>query len=81
MKVPEGWKRVLIPVQHMFPNCNIRYKTKCADMKSCDKDDQFARIHVEPDIKDLKKAKTKPTKPPKGFEPDIKSYDDVWDGK
>lgn len=34
----KGWKRELVPVQHQFPNCNIRYKTKCKDMKSCDKD-------------------------------------------
>jgi len=33
----DGWVKVIVPVQHMFPNCNIRYKTKCTDMKSCDK--------------------------------------------
>ncbi len=33
----EGWKKVIIPVQHMFPNCQVKYKTKCKDMESCDK--------------------------------------------
>ena len=25
----------LIPVQHMFPNCQVKYGTKCKDMKTC----------------------------------------------
>ena len=37
-KIADGWKLELIPVQHMFPNCQVKYKTKCTDMKSCDKD-------------------------------------------
>ena len=37
-EIDGGWKRVLIPVQHMFPNCQVRYKTNCTDMKSCDKE-------------------------------------------
>ncbi len=39
--IADGWKLVIIPVQHMFPNCNIRYKTKCTDIKSCTKDKEF----------------------------------------
>jgi len=31
----DGWVKVIIPVQHMFPNCQVRYKTKCKDMKTC----------------------------------------------
>jgi len=40
----DGWTKVIIPVQHMFPNCNIRYKTKCTNMKSCDKDVEEIKI-------------------------------------
>jgi len=36
--IADEWKRVLIPVQHMFPNCQVKYKTKCKDIKSCDKE-------------------------------------------
>jgi len=72
--INKGWKLELIPVQHMFPNCQVKYKTQCKDMKSCDKDDQFERIRVEPDIKD--KVEIKPIKPLKEFEDYY-----VWDGK
>ncbi len=37
--IADEWKRVLIPVQHMFPNCQVKYKTKCTNMKTCDKDE------------------------------------------
>lgn len=42
--IADGWKLELIPVQHMFPNCQVRYKTKCKDMKSCDKDVEEIKI-------------------------------------
>jgi len=42
--IADGWKLEIVPVQHMFPNCNIRYHTKCIDMKSCDKDVEEIKI-------------------------------------
>jgi len=62
----DGWKKVLIPVQHMFPNCAVKYKTTCTSMKDCD-------IPVLPKTVDfpsvyMKKVKLKITKPPEGFE-------------
>ena len=39
--IADEWKKVIIPVQHMFPNCQVKYKTKCTDMKSCSKDKEF----------------------------------------
>jgi len=53
--IADGWKLVIIPVQHMFPNCNIRYKTKCKDMKSCDKDKEYWDS-IERKLKQLKEA-------------------------
>ncbi len=44
----DGWKLELIPIQHMFPNCQVRYKTKCKDMKSCDKDVEEIKITFTP---------------------------------
>ncbi len=64
----KGWKRVLRPVQHMFPNCQVKYKTKCKDMKSCDKDIPEKIIFPE---EFLDPVDVKITKPPKGFEDDI----------
>jgi len=68
-KIPEGWKLVIIPVQHMFPNCNIRYKTNCKDMKSCDKDIIKPTIKIPiPTDYTLLLGQDDIVKPPKGFE-------------
>ena len=82
--IADGWKLELIPVQHMFPNCQVKYKTGCKDMKSCDKDVEEIKITFPAKYGDytlltqetIKQEKEK-LKPPKGFGVDI---DDVWDG-
>ena len=63
MEVPEGWKLVIVPIQHMFPNCQVRYKTKCVDMKSCD-----IPILELPDHLNIPKEFFTQMKPPEGFE-------------
>jgi len=96
--IADSWKKVIIPVQHMFPNCQVKYKTKCTDMKTCDKDKvqsipmvpskeipveeiEFELILYNVNGYKIDKKRDKIAKKPKGFEPDIKSYADVWDGK
>lgn len=77
-EIDGGWKRVIIPVQHMFPNCQVRYKTKCKDMKSCDKEVEELKITFPAKYGDytlmtaetIKEEKER-LKPPKGFEDDI----------
>jgi len=82
--IAQGWKLELIPVQHDFPNCQVKYKTKCEDMKSCNKDKDFWDS-IERKLKQLKEAGMTPKdqplrreivklelkKPPKEFEDDI----------
>jgi len=76
--IDDGWKLVLIPVQHMFPNCQVRYKTKCKDMKSCDKEEEGIFITFPAKYGDytlmtqdtIKEEKDK-LKPPKDFKDDI----------
>ena len=76
--IAKGWKLELIPVQHMFPNCQVKYKTNCKDMKSCDKEVEEIKITFPAKYGDytlltqatIKKEKEK-LKPPKGFEADI----------
>ena len=78
--IPKGWKKIIIPVQHMFPNCQVKYKTKCTDMKECDKDKEYWD-NLNAKTKDgreyklqqfrTKQLKLKPTKPPKEFQDDI----------
>ena len=51
--IADGWKLVIIPVQRMFPNCQVKYKTKCTDMKSCDQDKE-AMDKVAKKVKDWK---------------------------
>jgi len=78
VEIDGGWKRVLIPVQHMFPNCQVRYKTKCKDMKSCDKEVEELKITFPAKYGDytlmtaetIKEEKER-LKPPKGFDGDI----------
>jgi len=48
------WKKVIIPVQHMFPNCQVKYKTKCTDMKSCSTDKEFWDKIKDLDIQSVK---------------------------
>ncbi len=81
----DGWKKVVIPVQHMFPNCQVKYKTKCKDMKSCDKDKEFWD-KLNKKLKDwkpvkqpfrTKNVKLELKKPPKGFEDDIERAKNV----
>ena len=74
-KIDDGWKLVLIPVQHMFPNCQVKYKTNCTDMKSCDKEVEEIKITFPAKYGDytlltqetIKKEKEK-LEPPEGFE-------------
>ncbi len=76
--IAEGWKLELIPIQHMFPNCNIRYKTKCTSMKDCDKDVEEIKIIFPAKYGDytlmtaetIKEEKER-LKPPKDFQDDI----------
>ena len=67
--IDDGWKKVVIPVQHMFPNCQVKYKTKCEDMKSCNKDKDFWD-KLDKKVKDWKPVKqpfrTKNVKPKRG---------------
>ena len=85
VEIDDGWKRVIIPIQHMFPNCQVKYKTNCTDIKSCSKDKEFwdsiekkldglkmANIKVERQELRRDRIKLEHTKPPKGFEDDIK---------
>ena len=80
------WKKVLIPVQHMFPNCQVKYKTKCTDMKTCDKDKAkegyynhykaIVEIEHEQILHNVNGYKIDPkrdkiAKKPEGFEDDI----------
>ena len=80
-KIDEGWKKVLIPVQHMFPNCQVKYKTNCKDIKSCNKDKEFwdsiekkldglkeAGIKVERQELRRERIELEHKKPPEGFE-------------
>jgi len=80
-KIDEGWKLVLIPVQHMFPNCQVKYKTNCKDIKNCSKDKEFwdsiekkldglkmANIKVERQELRRERIKLEPKKTPEGFE-------------
>ena len=73
----DSWKKVIIPVQHMFPNCQVKYKTKCTDMKTCDKEAMDKVAEKVKNWKDdkhfyfwrfLKEVKLEHKKPPKGFE-------------
>jgi len=74
-KIPKGWKLVLIPVQHMFPNCQVRYRTKCTNMKTCIKEVQEIKITFPPKYGDytlltaetIRKERKRLT-PPKDFE-------------
>jgi len=76
--IANGWKLVIIPVQHMFPNCQVKYKTKCTDMKSCDKEVEDLKITFPAKYGDytlmtaetIKEEKEK-LKPPKDFQDDI----------
>ena len=76
--IADGWKKVIIPVQHMFPNCQVKYKTKCTDMKSCDKEKEEIKIIFPAKYGDytlmtaetILKEKEK-LKPPKDFQDDI----------
>jgi len=76
--IAKGWKLELIPIQHMFPNCQVKYKTNCKDMKSCDKEVEEIKITFPAKYGDytlltqetIKKEKGK-LKPPKGFKADI----------
>lgn len=61
--IAQGWKLELIPVQHDFPNCQVKYKTHCTNMKTCD-------LPPAPHL-DIPKEFFKQMKPPKGFEDDI----------
>ncbi len=61
--IADGWKLEIVPVQHMFPNCNIRYKTKCTDMKDCDVDKMFWDS-IERKLKQLKEAEMSPENQP-----------------
>ena len=81
----EGWTIGIIPVQHMFPNCQVKYKTNCKDMKSCDKDKEFWD-KLNEKIKDWKpvkqpfrttNVKLEHKKPPKGFEDDTERAKNV----
>ena len=82
----EGWTIGIIPVQHMFPNCQIKYKTKCTSMKTCDKDEvkkgfynhykAIVEIEHEQILHNVNGYKIDPkrdkvAKKPKGFEDDI----------
>lgn len=77
-EIDGGWKLVVIPVQHMFPNCQVRYKTKCKDMKSCDKEIEEIKITFPAKYGDytlmtqetIEKEKEK-LRPPKDFQDDI----------
>ena len=82
----KGWTIGIIPVQHMFPNCQIKYKTNCKDMKSCDKDKAkegwYNHYKAIVEIKNeqilhnvngfnIDPKRDKIPKKPKGFEDDI----------
>ncbi len=82
----KGWTIGIIPVQHMFPNCQIKYKTKCTSMKTCDKDEvkkgfynhykAIYEIEHEQILHNVNGYKIDPkrdkvAKKPKGFEDDI----------
>jgi len=82
----QGWKKVIIPVQHMFPNCQVKYKTKCTSMKTCDKDEvkkgfynhYKAIVEIENELilhnvngYKIDPKRDKVAKKPKGFEDDI----------
>ncbi len=76
--IADGWKKVIIPVQHMFPNCAVKYKTGCKDMKSCDKEKEELKLTFPAKYGDytlmtaetIKEEKER-LKPPKGFQDDI----------
>ncbi len=66
------WKKVLIPVQQQFPNCQ-KYKNCCKidkpfwdELEAKTKEIEYINQPFR-----IKEVKLKITKPPKGFEDDI----------